>query len=207
MSETNRFNRDFDSAAMQPLPLREVSVIRSLAIEIIRSKNNGRLNAVEHPELKKRAYRTVLYEGVKDAEIGSEVEETYLGLSVYKCGFVENGLRVSFLNYQLSEETRFSNERIVYAFDWIKRDVCVAGIKRTLFNRGPIRQPMLERVDPTTELGIGSDDIQGKLVNAEWQAEAVERSRFVEPLSLSECDEMYDRVASMASRFKLLDVA
>lgn len=113
------------------LPIQPVSVVRSVAMAEVR-KHARRVKVSLDP----KAHRFVLFDN-SGGEVGSDLTDTYLGISVARTGYRQHTMRISFLEMLLSEANRYSNYREVYMFDW-RDGERVFGRKRTIENKTTI---------------------------------------------------------------------
>ncbi len=133
------------------IPVEHVSAVRAVAMAQVRH-HARRVNVSEGDP---RAHRFVLFDD-SGGEVGSDLTDTYLGISVARSGYRQHTMRISFLEMLLSEANRYSNYREVYMFDWLEGERVFAR-KKTIENAGKIittntsaSGQMIDVVEPST---------------------------------------------------------
>jgi hypothetical protein len=159
------------------LPIQPVSVVRSVAMAEVR-KHARRVNVSSDP----KAHRFVLYDD-SGGEVGSDLTDTFLGISIARSGYRQHTMRISFLEMLLSEANRYSNYREVYMFDW-RDGERVFGRKRTIENRTMI-----------IETKVADDGAIIDVVDPQ-------KIETVEVIDLNDCEALCERMIGVAESIR-----
>jgi hypothetical protein len=163
------------------LPLYEAESIRDIAMGVVRPV--ARKEVIDLTEKGEKARRFVLFADSGES-IGSNAVDEFLSVSVTKDISRNWNIKISFLEYILSEEGRYSNFREVYDLQCSKQLGCIA-LKKDIINDVTI---LSSRSDLETRQVI----------------DVVKPNRYVsvEPMNIMHCDELCNRMLDLSSRIK-----
>jgi len=163
------------------LPLYEAESIRDIAMGVVRPV--ARKEVIDLTDKGEKARRFVLFADSGEA-IGSNAVDEFLSVSVTRDICRNWNIKISFLEYILSEEGRYSNFREVYDLQCNKQLGCIA-LKKDIIN-------------DVTILSSRSD------VETRQVIDVVKPNRYVsvEPMNIMHCDELCNRMLDLSSRIK-----
>ena len=164
------------------IPLSEAESIRDIAMGVVRPV--ARKEVIDLTEKGEKARRFVIFADSGET-IGSNAVDEFLSVSVVK-DFKRNWtIKVSFLEYVLSEEGRYSNFREVYDLQCSRQLGCVA-IKK----------------DIVSDVSILSSR---SIIETRQLIDVVQPNRYVsiEPMNAQDCDVLCNRMLDLSSRIKL----
>lgn len=163
------------------LPLYEAESIRDIAMGVVRPV--ARKEVIDLTEKGEKARRFVLFADSGES-IGSNAVDEFLSVSVTKDIGRNWNIKISFLEYILSEEGRYSNFREVYDLQCSKRLGCIA-LKKDIINDVAILSSRSE-------------------VETRQVIDVVKPNRYVsvEPMNIMHCDELCNRMLDLSSRIK-----
>ena len=164
------------------LSISEAESIRDIAMGVVRPI--ARKETVDITAEGKKARRFVLFADSGES-IGSNEVDKYLSVSVTKDIKRNWNLKISFLEYVLSEEGRYSNFREVYDLQCSGRLGCLA-IKKDIVNDVPILSSW-------------------SILKTKQVVDVVQPNRYVsiEPMNTEDCDTLCNRMLDLSSRIKL----
>lgn len=136
MSTFESFNDEFtDNAGL--VPLEPVEALRNFTMSTMRSAAR-RVRRI--PE--KRKHQFVIFDD-SGGEVGSDLIDSYLGVSIARPEYRQHTMKISFLEMLLSESERYSNHRELYLFDWVDGEQVFAR-KKTKAIKGDIRDTIIK---------------------------------------------------------------
>lgn len=164
------------------LPISEAESIRDIAMTVVRPI--ARKEVIDINGEGKKARRFVLFAN-SGGTIGSNAVDEFLSVSVTKDIKRNWNLKISFLEYILSEEGRYSNFREVYDLQCNSKLGCIA-LKKDIVNDVPI---------------LSSRSI----LETRQIVDTVQPNRYVsiEPMNTNDCDTVCNRMLDLSSRIKL----
>jgi hypothetical protein len=157
---------------------REAVAIRDLAMSVFRPVSNTEMSKQEGHS-RKRGFVVYADSG---QNVGSGAVDEYFGVVVSRNSNRSWNMKVSFLEYILTEEARYSNFREIYDFECTYNIGCTA-IRKTILVDVPI---------------ISSrSDIQTRSIIDTVQPNRIES---IEPMTVKDCDGLCDKMLKFYSK-------